>query len=286
MTDFARRVDALALYALEREVCLEGKPGLVCPASRGSHDDMDLDTFRASLTALQGYYGDCARLGAADADFAALQRRGLAAEQAMFAATGGINTHKGAVFTLGLLCAAAGWQRAVRGRLEVSVLGQVVVERWGEAIHAAALAAPADSHGARLRHRHGLPGAREQALAGFPVLFGTSLPQLQLALSAGASPEAAGLHALMATMAVLPDTNLAHRGGLTGLRWAQDQAACFLNLGSVFRPGWRTRLTRIQEAFVARWLSPGGSADLLAAAWLLHDLHVLSPARRAVGTLT
>lgn len=278
-SSFAARVDALARDALAREVALEGKPGLVTPSARGSHDDMDHGTFAASIEALSGYFGDCARLGACGCGFAALQARGRIAERAMFAATGGINTHKGAVFTLGLLAAAAGRRGGVpgggAGGRRSEGLGPTIATAWGAAILVAGAAPGADTratHGARLRQRHGLAGAREQAAAGFPVLFTTTLPALEAALAHGADTSAAGLHALVATIGVLDDTNLAHRGGLAGLRWAQREARRFLAAGSVFAPGWRRALDALGRAFVARWLSPGGSADLLAAAWFVRAL--------------
>lgn len=269
------RMDELACRALARELALEGKPGLVTPNARGSHADMDYHSFCASIDALRGYFGDCARLGGAGCDFAALQARGRLAERAMFAATGGINTHKGAVFTLGLLAAAAGYQLADTGRLVPESLGGIVARRWGAAILIAAVAPGPEvgsTHGARVRGRYGLPGAREQAAAGFPVLFATTLLQLERALARGAGPDGAAVHALIATMAELPDTNIAHRGGIDGLRWARHAAAGFVAAGSVFAPGWMEALDALGKAFVDRWLSPGGSADLLAAAWFLHEL--------------
>jgi triphosphoribosyl-dephospho-CoA synthase len=274
MNAAAARIDRLACAALAREVALEGKPGLVTPTARGSHADMDHRSFTASIAALRGYFGDCVVLGAAGAALPALQARGRVAERAMFAATGGINTHKGAVFTLGLLCAAAGWQLADAGRLAPQVLGEVVAECWGTAILAAGRAPGAEvnaTHGARLRRVAGLPGAREQAAAGFPVLFEVTLPQLRAA-SRAVPPAAAALHALLATMAVLPDTNLAHRGGLAGLAWAQRQAQAFLARGGLAVADGTVALDALCAAFVERWLSPGGSADLLAAAWLLQDM--------------
>jgi len=280
MKVLAERIDELARRALEAEVALERKPGLVTPTTRGSHADMDHATFAASVVALKGYFGDCARLGAGGCAFAALQARGRLAERAMFAATGGINTHKGAVFTLGLLAAAAGRQFAEHGRIAPDMLGAVVARHWGGAILIAGTAPGVElqaTHGARLRGRYRLPGAREQAAAGFPALFATTLPQLERARTAGAPPDAAALQALLATIAVLPDTNLAHRGGLDGLRWAQREAQSFLARGGVFARGWMHALAALGEAFVARWLSPGGSADLLAAAWLLSALRGSDP---------
>lgn len=270
MSPFADFVERCAQQALSAELRLEGKPGLVTPTSTGSHQDMDCSHFKASIAALAGYFGDCARLGARGAGFAALQARGLDAERTMLAATRGINTHKGAIFTLGLLAAAAG-RRSEHGDGRASP-GDTVACTWGSAILAAGIEAPAATHGARVRHALGLPGAREQAAGGFPTLFETTLPALAHARARLGDSEAAMLHALVSTIAVLPDTNLAHRGGVAGLQWAQQAATEFLTGGSVFTPRWKNRLDLLCDGFVARHLSPGGSADLLAAALMLARL--------------
>lgn len=269
----ARRIDSTALNALVFELTLAPKPGLVTPFSRGSHRDMDHRHFNASIDALQGYFGDCARLGAAGVELAALQSRGVLAETAMYAATQGINTHKGAIFTLGLLAAAAGRQHA-RGSIDGASLGEVVADTWGEALLAAATCAPPDSHGQRVRRSLGLPGAREQAASGFPVLFETTLPALRKARARLGNDSRSLLHALIATIAVLPDTNLAHRGGRSGLEWAQLVAADFLAGGSIFAAGHARRLDALCAAFERRRLSPGGSADLLAAALFIEAIAV------------
>ncbi|MDX5410224.1 MAG: triphosphoribosyl-dephospho-CoA synthase [Thauera sp.] len=253
------------------ELTLAPKPGLVTPFSNGSHRDMTHRHFSASIEALAGFFGDCARLGAAGADLRALQARGMLAETAMFGATRGINTHKGAVFTLGLLAAAAGVQHT-RGKWLPDQLGNVVAEEWGNALLDAAEAAPADTHGMYVRRNLGLPGAREQAANGFPVLFETTLPALHEARQRLGNDPRALLHALISTIAVLPDTNLAHRGGRSGLEWAQYAAADFIAGGSVFNAGGERRLKVLCTAFERRWLSPGGSADLLAAALFVTEL--------------
>lgn len=268
MSTFAADIDAAALAALADELALEAKPGLVTPNSRGSHDDMDHRHFAASIAALTGYFGDCARLAAAGAGFDALRTRGTEAEAAMLAATGGINTHRGAIFTLGLLAAAAGMQTRAGRAPAVDRLGELVAREWRAAIVAAALNAP-PSNGRRVRAALGLPGAREHAAGGLPLLFDITLPALRHARAALGDVPAASLHALMSTIAVLPDTTLAHRGGRAGLARARLAANRFLNDGSVFAPLWRERLTEIGTDFVAHRLSPGGSADLLAAAMML-----------------
>ena len=117
--------------------------------------------------------------------------------------------------------------------------------------------------------RHGVPGVREQAAAGYPVLRELAIPTLRHALHNGLPRDAAMCHTLMQLVAQVDDLNLLHRGGADGLRWAQQQARGFLDAGGAFVPGWQARLHGIGDGFVARRLSPGGSADLLACAWFL-----------------
>lgn len=283
-------IGELAVAALAAELALDPKPGLVTPTRCGSHADMDHGTFCASIAALRPYFSDCARLGADNADFSALQRRGLAAERAMFAATGGINTHKGAIFSLGLLAAAAGQRLAAAEATDEAAstagdpgaLGRIVRRCWAPAF-AAAAAAP--SHGVQALREHGMPGAREHAAAGFPVLFEVTLPALRQALLRVGDECAAGVHALLTTMAVLPDTNLVHRGGPDGLNWAQRASEDFINAGSVFVAGWESRLARLCDEFEGRWLSPGGAADLLAAAWFVQRLPAAAEAPAPLAAL-
>jgi len=144
MIAMATSIELAARAGLARELALEAKPGLVTPSSRGSHADMDHFTFAASIDSLTGYFADCARLGACGCAFNDLQARGREAEKAMFAATGGVNTHKGAVFTMGLLSAAAGRQIADGRSVRDEHLGVTVARRWGAAILIAGSAADSD----------------------------------------------------------------------------------------------------------------------------------------------
>ncbi|WP_369973951.1 triphosphoribosyl-dephospho-CoA synthase, partial [Pelomonas sp. KK5] len=129
-----RQIGHAATLALHDELALSPKPGLVTPDSRGSHADMDATTFMRSLFALRRSYLRFAELGAEGAAFEALERCGIEAEARMLAATGGINTHRGAIFTLGLLCAAAGRLAAGGQPLEAEALRATLVAHWGEAL--------------------------------------------------------------------------------------------------------------------------------------------------------
>lgn len=260
------RAATLALYD---ELSLAPKPGLVTLTDRGSHDDMDAHTFMRSLFALRHYFGQIAEAGFSRAEFAVLERCGMAAEARMLAATGGVNTHRGAIFMLGLLCAAAGAALYEQGgALHPDQLRDALRRHWGDALARRCRRTPVLPGGVAAR-RHGLRGASEEAALAFPVLFETALPALDAALARGLTPSQARLDTLFQVMAVLDDSNLAHRGGLAGLRYAQRRAREYLDRGGVARLDGLREAQALADDFVARRLSPGGAADTLAAACLI-----------------
>jgi len=264
-----------ATRALYDELALEPKPGLVSFHDAGSHDDMDARTFMRSLFALRGYFVRIAALGAADAHFEALETCGRDAETRMLAATGGINTHRGAVFMLGLLCASAGRLAAQGDPLTPGRLRAVLVDRWGAALRARSLRPPSLPGGLAAR-RHGLRGASAEAALGFPTLFEVAVPALHAASARGLAAREARIDALFHVMAVLDDSNVAHRGGIDALRHVQAQARAFIHAGGAAREGGVAAARAIHADFVARRLSPGGAADTLAAAcWVERVCDVL-----------
>lgn len=257
-------IAACAVRGLMLEVDTWPKPGLVSHVDAGSHRDMDAGTFRRSAMGIAPYLAALAEAGCRGCRMDALRIIGLDAEAAMLEATGGINTHRGAIFGLGLLCAAAG-ARETGQVAPGSSLGAVVTQLWGEAI----LSGPVllHSHGQAARRRHGAGGARLEASRGFPSVYQVALPALRDAAElAPGDPEAARVQACFALIAAVEDTNLLHRGGAGGLRFARAAANAFLERGGVGRSAWRADAEAVHSAFVARRLSPGGSADLLAMA--------------------
>lgn len=264
----AARVARAAVRALHRELVLAPKPGLVTPVDNGAHRDMTPATFLKSLFTLRHYFARIAQAGAAGASFAELQALGRAAEARMLAATGGVNAHRGAIFNLGLVAAAAG---ACPGA-DAHALCLEVAHRWGKAILAGAVGAGEHSHGRQVAARHGLEGARGQAARGFPVLREQGLPAYDRVLATTGDARRAALAAFFAMMAVLDDSNLAWRGGLPGLRFARTQGAALAAPAAVQAPDWEARAWQVHRDFVARNLSPGGSADLLALLLMLRAL--------------
>jgi triphosphoribosyl-dephospho-CoA synthase len=266
----AEALAVTARDALLAELETWPKPGLVSHVDAGSHADMDAGTFRASAEAIRPFYGTLASAGAAGAGMDALRRIGLDAERAMMAATGGVNTHRGAIFGLGLLCAAAGAAWHPIG-IPAALLGRIVSRRWGASIVSGPI--PLRSHGTDALRRFGAGGARAQAAAGFPHAYAVGLPALRLGrILAPGDAEAARVQAFFALLASLEDTNLLHRGGTQGLHVARHAAARFLADGGVGQRDWRNRAALVHRNFVARRLSPGGCADLLAITLFLDRL--------------
>jgi triphosphoribosyl-dephospho-CoA synthase len=254
-----------ATVALYQELALYPKPGLVSFVDTGSHTDMNAAIFMRSLFALRHYFASMVAAGSKPSRFAELERQGIVAERKMLLATGGINTHPGAIFSLGLLCAAAGGLRRTGERPSPQALRRQLLADWGDDLRARCDAATS-SHGQGARRRFGLRSAGEEAALGFPVLFDVTVPALQAARRQGLDPKRSRLQAFFETMAVLDDTNLAQRGGLDGLRWAQGCAQQFIDAGGAARPAAIEHAQSLHRAFVARRLSPGGCADVLAAA--------------------
>ncbi|HST66717.1 MAG TPA: triphosphoribosyl-dephospho-CoA synthase [Mycobacteriales bacterium] len=253
-----------AVAALVAEAVLTPKPGLVDRRGPGAHTDMTLPLLLASAAALRPAFLACATAGSAPGPGlrARLGEIGRAGEAAMLAATDGVNTHRGALWALGLLTAAAAADPA------------------DPLAGAAALAATPDpagspgraSHGQQVVRRYGVPGAAGEARAGFPHVVGHGLPVLRAARARGVGEESARLDALLAIMASLPDTCVLHRGGAAGLRALQAGAAAVLAAGGCGTSGGRRRLSTLDALARRRRLSPGGSADLLAATLFLDSL--------------
>lgn len=265
----SRSLGKLAIRSLYTELSLYPKPGLVSPVDNGAHDDMSMATFMRSLFSLRSYFIQIADAGGLGYPFASLKQLGINAERRMLTATDGINTHRGAIFNLGLLSAAAGHHMANRLPLDTDAMCMTVADLWGRDILADA---PVNSNGSRALARHGGGGAREQAAYGYPVLRDVALPTFNHALTQSNDRTLAALHTFFALMSVLNDTNILHRAGREGLDYVQQQARNFLSDGGVFASGGLARATELHRAFCARRISPGGAADLISCTLFLHDV--------------
>jgi triphosphoribosyl-dephospho-CoA synthase len=273
----------LAVDVLAAEAMLTPKPALVDRRGSGAHRDLDLPRMLKSASALHGTFLNMATAAAGREPDQVLReqlaRIGRSGEGHMFAATGGGNAHRGAIWVLGLLVAA----RAIQGE---SSRGGEADPRKTAALAARIAAfpdrhAPAptqDSHGAGVCRRFGVGGARGEAVAGFPHVVEVGLPAMWAARAQGADETCARLDALLAIMATLDDTCLLHRGGLPALQAAQRGARDTLMAGGSSSAAGRRALLRLDAELVQRNASPGGCADLLGACIFLDSGHKQPPA--------
>lgn len=267
---------SLAAKALLYEVCTTPKPGLVDRANNGSHRDMDMFTFLDSTAALLPYFEEAVRLGQETRSlppqetFRRLRQAGVAGERAMFRATHGVNTHKGAVFTLGTVCAAAGRLWTAEGFSQapetiLAVCGAMSTQAVAADFAAIHSGKPLTA-GQRLYLEQGLEGIRGELARGLPAVAQIGLPILRAHLAQGASLEQAGVQVLLTLMAQVVDTNLIARGGREGQQWAMEKAKALTQGRTVSR--WEAE--DLDQALIKRNLSPGGCADLLAITYFLH----------------
>lgn len=270
----SRQIANLACRALLYEVAVTPKPGLVDRANSGSHRDMDFFSFQASAAALWPYFEDCAAIGVKtrqlppEETFRQLRNPGMLAEGEMLRATGGVNTHKGALFSLGILCAAAGRRDE---KDPAALLAECARMTAGlvEGDFAGLTPETAETAGQKLYLRHGITGVRGQAEAGFPAVLHAGLPTLREGLARGLSINEAGCAALLALMSAAVDTNLIARSDYETQQKIAWETAYLLRENPF--PG-EELLRKMDEVFREKNLSPGGSADLLALTFFLHML--------------
>lgn len=259
-----------AVNAMRDELQAYPKPGLVSPVDSGAHADMDFDLMCQSADSLLGPFASLAAAGRAAASFEqALMPLGIEAERGMLAVTGGVNTHRGAIFSVGLMVAAIARSQTCTASPSPSAVRAALKETWGDALDAHAERDHAASHGGLVRRRTGRDGARREAARAFPGVFETGLPTYRAARAAGLDDNAASVHTLFALMASLDDTTVLYRGGLEAGSFVRQAAADFLAVGGCHRRDWFERAEALHRAFIARNLSAGGCADLLACTLLV-----------------
>jgi holo-ACP synthase/triphosphoribosyl-dephospho-CoA synthase len=233
---------------------------------------MDLAMFHRSAEALEDYFTECARVGMETAGekpedtFRLLRQAGLQAENAMYQATDGVNTHKGAIFTIGILCGAAGrlWTGENNWNLEaifreVSSMTRQAMERdWAKG---------GNTVGHRLYAEKGIRGIRGQVADGLPAVAEMGLPIFRDCLERGMDRNEAGVRTLLHLIAQVEDTNMIARGGFARAREAAQQVKTLMeNDFSI------CDVETLDDWFISRNLSPGGCADLLAAVYFLDSL--------------
>ncbi|MEX5688367.1 triphosphoribosyl-dephospho-CoA synthase [Pseudomonas silesiensis] len=254
----------LAVDALIDEADLSPKPALVDRRGNGAHTDLHLGLMHASALSLWPAFKEMAQAASEFGEVGlplreAIGRIGREGEQAMLATTNGVNTHRGAIWALGLLVTAAALEP------ESTTPGAMALRAARLALLDDRYAPHPLSHGAQVAQRYGARGAREEAQLGFPAVIQRALPQLKRSRAAGHGEQNARLDALLAIMSSLADTCVLYRAGETGLQTMQLGAQAVLESGGSASLNGRRRLHELDHQLIALNASPGGAADLLAA---------------------
>ncbi len=278
--NISERVGICCEQALLFEVSVSPKPGLVDRVGNGAHTDMDFYTFIDSITAISPYFKGFAEIGrglsridASTLDM--LKPLGIECEEAMFTATMGVNTHKGAIFSLGILAAAAGYCYSTYRELSPEKICNAagVIAKASEKDFLLTDTSVPMTKGRELYLSYGIRGVRGEAASGFLSVRKYALPVMRELFSVGAyCRNDVYLQVLLNLMANVVDTNVIARCGIEVMEYVQNSAKTVLALGGALTPEGRQELFKMDEEYIKRKISPGGCADLLSVAIMLHLL--------------
>ena len=272
-----QKVGQYLTQAILLEVSTHPKPGLVTRLSNGAHKDMSIFTFMMSSAVLSKAFNDLQDIGQAHRGtlaelFCKLRSYGVGAEAELLRVTKGVNTQRGILFAGGIVSAVSGYAMNMglsRDALlpMIKEMAEGLVARELKNLDHAAMTA-----GEKLYYKYGITGIRGEVENGFPSVINHGLPALEDAFNKGATINDALVHALIALMTVVEDSNVIWRTDYETLLEVQRIAKDILNLGSVFTEKGRMAIAEAERYFLQRRISPGGSADLLSVTITLYLL--------------
>ena len=277
------RVEQALRAGLQGEVDATPKPGLVDRDNAGAHKDMDWHTFVASTDAIVPHLRQMAEKGwdwegNGEGLFAALRPMGAAAEKAMFRATGNVNTHKGIIFSLGLVTSFTMWLLARTGTVDSEKTLATIAEAVTPLLErdfAKIDPYHPHTHGEVLYLQQGCRGIRGEAMDGFPAVAQIALPALRQFRKEGKTDNQAYIQTLLLLLSQVEDTNILSRSDAATLKQAQADAKAVLEKGGAFTPEGLQAVWDLNEKFIRQNISPGGCADLLILAIFMEKMEGL-----------
>ena len=274
------QIARLAKESLIAEVKTTPKPGLVDLRNCGSHKDMTPATFEKSADALFDFFKRSIAIGqntknlSHELTFNDLRKAGISAEEQMLNATSGVNTHKGAIFSFGILCGSIGrlWSPE-KPIASIDLILAEAAEIAKTAIRSDLTTPRENTAGVRMYMKTGATGIRGEAASGFESVKSNSLPIYRELIASGLSKNDAGAVALLHLIASVDDTAIYNRGGCKGLDFAKRYAKDILDRKKIPQI---TEIEEMDDIFIQKNLSAGGSADLLAITYFLYEISELS----------
>lgn len=269
--------------ALMEEVYTTPKPGLVDREDNGAHVDMDCRTFQKSTAAIAedlavmfeaGYHWK----SAPEALFPILRELGKKTEEKMFTATEGVNTHKGMIFTIGILAAASGIALKNSGKIVAEDVCRISRDMTKKALEKELKELEHSSgatHGEKIYCQLGETGVRGLAMMGYPILCNLTVPRRKQYLEKNRNNNLVNVQILLEIMAELTDTNVISRTNKKELRWLQTEVKNILKSGGVFCKSGLENVRKLNRICIHKNISPGGAADLLAATIFLCRMETL-----------
>ncbi len=276
----SEEIGTLALEAMLLEVSVTPKPGLVDRNNSGAHRDMGFFTFMKSAAGLRSSFEDFAEAGIVGGVkkflpreiFPYIRKIGIEAEKRMFSATGGVNTHKGEIFSLGLLSACSGYLSGSGREVKAGDVMKTAAEMCRGICERDFAEVKTKSpkyltKGERVYIEHGITGIRGEAEDGYPAVRNISLPALKKYLDDGFSMNDAMAMTLIHIMAHAQDTNIISRHDILTAQEVMINAKKMISSGFGLDD-----IKRLDDDFISKWISPGGSGDLLAVTYFLYAL--------------
>ncbi len=281
MNNTEAMIHTISSYAMESilfEAAATPKPGLVDRNNCGAHKDMNYFTFMSSAASLHSSFENLIRIGLENQNrpikelLPLLRAEGLNAEKRMFSFTNGVNTHKGMIFTLGMLCGCCGWAIG-KSELTYELLGGLVSDMC-EGICSRELKGIENktnlTKGERMYVKYGCTGARGEVESGFATVGRISLPKYRELRDGGICINDALVQTMLYLIAGTADTNILSRHDMETARYAMQLAEDVLELGGIFTDDGRKAILDMDAAFIEKYISPGGCADLLAVTHFLY----------------
>ncbi|MDR7871102.1 MAG: triphosphoribosyl-dephospho-CoA synthase CitG [Tissierellaceae bacterium] len=280
--EFCEYVSNIAIKSILFEVATSPKPGLVDRFNSGAHKDMDFFTFLRSSSVLSSYFYNCAESGI---DFtgndygyllADLRPIGIKAEQDMFQATKGINTHKGIIFSMGIIAAAVGslfkeLDNLVFDYKEISNRVMLITNGITKELDSAHNKSNL-TYGEMLYIKYGTKGIRGEVESGFKTILDISLPILEELLLDDFHINYVLIQVLLHLMAYTEDSNVLGRHNMDVLNYVQTESKKAIGLGGYFTQEGKKYIESMDKDFIDKNISPGGSADLLAVSLMMYIL--------------
>lgn len=273
-----KNIATLATKALLYEVSISPKAGLVSRLSNGSHKDMNFYTFIDSSLALHNYFLNCfdygqEKLFSCPNFFKDLREVGKVAEKEMYEATKGINTHKGTIFSMGILLAVLGVHLKENKKIDLKILSEKIKEMCKPLLNELEDADNISTYGEKAYKEYHLTGARGLAISGYEIVLLDGINKLK-DFCKTLDFETACILLLFYYMSVLDDTNIVNRASITTLKEVQILSKELFeeNKKTLEKESIKNSMSKLNDIFIEKNISAGGSADLLILTIFIHLL--------------